>query len=440
MKLSTTILSATLLAGALALAGCGGSSDSGGSGGMDDMSTPEEQCKADGGALDDGECKSADDLIAEREAKEKMEADEQAAADRKQANENAMKLFDTLSAAHDHVAVSETLGDSLPTETQGYDPKKAVKKAMAGFNYTEFATVKSGKTVHVLRYNTMGDGKSTAFDVALPGGANVSMSKYIAGSQFATSGNPKDHKVTATAATPVRVSGTYQGASGTYTCTGAQVAGACISQMTNDGIKLGGTSTWSFTPNEGAMVQVADTEYVEFGWWLNENATNEDTDHARIESFAQTHGGSAPVAVGATVGTASYNGLAAGKAVVYSPVGGNNVSGAFTADVTLSADFDKKMISGQVGGFMVGDEQPNWSVTLEETDLGDGGTWAKSDKGTVWSINDVAADAGGMWQGSLHSQKGPVGGAAFIPTEAVGGFSSNYGSVGHMVGAFGAEQ
>ena len=228
-----------------------------------------------------------------------------------------------------------------------------------------------------------------------------------------------------------RTSGTFAGASGSYTCTSVN----CTSQPAgNDGgIVL--TGTWTFTPNNGAMAMTADTEYQHFGWWLRKADTGY-TVHVFSGSM-----GDAITDLGELTGTATYTGPAAGKYSIYDagPKGGH-----FTAEVELKAKFgdgtDVGTISGMVDNFM-GDTagMDTWEVTLPELDLSATGGFAASDsveddERPVWSIDGSAGAAGGgMWSGSLYAAD--TGGT---PQAAAGTFMAEHDDIGNMRGAFGA--
>ena len=69
--------------------------------------------------------------------------------------------------------------------------------------------------------------------------------------------------------------GTYNGAMGTYRCNGTAECTVDINAMGKiSGIGEG----WIFTPDAGATSDVADADYLHYGFWLKKT-TDEDGDH-----------------------------------------------------------------------------------------------------------------------------------------------------------------
>ncbi len=272
----------------------------------------------------------------------------------------------------------------------------------------------------------------------------------IASDSFASGSGFEDHT---TAANDVaRISGTYDGATGYYHCqqTGAI---ACRSQVDGEGgITLVGG--WSFEPNKGVMASTPDAEYVIFGWWSREVSAGVD-----VATFAQRVGGTTDLsgqANAALTGTAEYLGGAAGKYSINEPVEGNPEAGAFTANAKLTAKFgnatDGGTISGMLYGFMAGGMTKDWTVDLKgpgtaaEASISTGGFGTPATPAadgtdtarTVWTIGGSAAAATGSWSGDFYYDTATKQTAANTPMTAAGTFSSEYGNVGRMVGAFGA--
>ena len=423
MKISTTILSATLLAGALALAGCGGSSS--GDGNMDDMPSAEDQCKA---IYIDGECKTPEDLKAEGAEEEGQRRDEEAAAAKRQAD--AKKFHGLLSApgAAVDVAQPENLAIAGSTyETQiGAAENGAYDKAM----------------IRIMIGNTMGSSTQAAEvggqrDMAnsvliMPGNA-----KHVMGSGFATGQNERK-----THDEDDEVGGSYMGAQGKYTCTG----GECTSQRTANGIQLGavsgGSGAWTFVPGPNSKYSIPDANYAQYGWWIDETAA---TTTARVGAWYTNNAGAeiANLDVSGSSGTASYTGQAIGVAAYYHSLGGDtNAGGAFTADAMLSANFDTNKLSGSITNFDVGGHNPDWSVALGSAGITPGSS-AVSGGTTTWTVGGTAGTArldaanGGGWTAKFYDIPGDD---AHQPTGVAGGFKAQYDSDGYMVGAFGAEQ
>ena len=405
------------------------------------------------------------------EAQARMDA-EQAAKDKAMAAE-ARKLASRLDA---HPLFFYNAGESL-TATQMYGkPATATTSAISGGNPnfkaenstvlgmldgwsgTELmSTSADGSVTDVLIVYTnvepdetvpFAQWAGTATGVTWANGAvtvAAGNSALIVASPFATGSGTKTHEHTidtdtTAGADAFQTSGTFAGASGTYTCAG----GTCTSAVagSDGGVILGGTGTWTFTPNNGAMAHQANSEYQHFGWWLRKA----DSGYA-VHAFSGSMGDTAISALGEVGGTATYTGPAAGKYSIYDsgPKGGH-----FTATVELKADFETAgtggtlgTISGTVDNFM-GDTagMDTWMVTLPELDLTATGTFAVADAAnvtdaekTTWSIDgeDGAQGTSSVWSGSLRSAD--TGGT---PQAAIGTFSADYGLVGNMRGAFGA--
>ena len=259
---------------------------------------------------------------------------------------------------------------------------------------------------------------------------------------------------------PVMVRGTYQGAPGKYTCSAATCTAAV---GTSGAIDLGGQ--WYFVHDSGAMTSKADANYLYFGWWLNKDKDGEPTAASAFTGVA----GTAPAAisgVNAIVGNATYTGKAAGKFALSNPLDGTGDAGHFTADATLNAKFSGTGagISGTINNFMANDKAVSWSVALNNRTLAgdtvgaapannigsDGAITSAPDyatatpnvddsKTTVWSIDGNAAPASGTWSGQMYDEaQGTATDGSDVPTTVIGTFQSEFGSIGSMVGGFGA--
>ncbi len=259
-------------------------------------------------------------------------------------------------------------------------------------------------------------------------------------------------------ATEILVPGTYHGASGTYRC-----IGTCTATVTATGISL--SDAWSFAHGAGAMVSVADANYLFFGWWLTKDKDDMPTAASAFTGTA----GTAPTAltgVNAIVGSATYSGHAAGKYAINDPLNGGD-AGHFTADATLTAKFSGSGagITGTIDNFMANDKAVPWSVALNNRTFATGATEAIPTPGnnisetgaitsldnttvtpnvndsrtTVWSIDGNAAPASGTWTGQMYDEaQGAATDGSNVPTTVLGRFQSEFGSTHSMVGAFGA--
>lgn len=300
--------------------------------------------------------------------------------------------------------------------------------------YTDIAAPKAVPFGDVYTLDTNGDlANATVIDAA-------NRSKVKA-SAFMHTGR-KNHDPDPAETTDIAmVRGTFNGASGEYRCV-ASSATACASHDAGNGVvRLEGT--WIFDPDSGAMAMQADAAYAYFGWWLNKGTT-EGVEAGVFHGVTDSTPASleAPTSIDALGGMATYKGGAAGKYAIkpgLSPASG----GHWTADATLTAEWGAAdapgTISGMVDNFMAGGQSMDWSVKLGKTALTTTGTFdsATGDPatgdGVVWTIGGVDGAEAGAWSGGLRAE-----GDNNVPTLATGQFSATHGTVGHMLGAFGA--
>ncbi|MYD99796.1 MAG: hypothetical protein F4Y03_00755 [Alphaproteobacteria bacterium] len=242
-----------------------------------------------------------------------------------------------------------------------------------------------------------------------------------------------------------RVRGMFNGAAGEYRCTAA-TATACASLESSAGVRLVGT--WVFDPDSGAMAMMVDPSFAYFGWWLNKGTT-EGVEAGVFHGVTDLTGNdaqlAAPTDISALGGTATYTGAAAGKYALNPGLSAAS-GGHWTADATLTADFGNETapgtISGMINNFMAGGASMDWSVALGSTVLAGGGVFDTAtdtsgdtaDNAVVWTIGGVDGAEAGIWSGGLRAE-----GDNGVPTLATGMFSATHGTVGHMVGAFGAD-
>ena len=307
-----------------------------------------------------------------------------------------------------------------------------------------FLDTEAGEAIHSLIRATVG---TATGDYALGGSADATGDPAAStdiGGFPATGTESYDNTDT--------VSGTYLGASGTYTC--VLDAGCMAAAAGAAGTDL--TAGWTFTPNAGAMLQQEDSAYLQFGWWV------------RMDKDGPTHAGAfysssatelaavteTVINTGALVGEATYTGKAAGKFAISDPLRpANDDAGHFTADAMLTADFkdastdntNQSTLSGTIDNFRLNDgsENPGWSVALQETmfvDADDKFMTAATpdDDQTVWSIGDGSGAASGAWEAQLYDEAADDG--SNVPTTVIGSFSSGIGTTHSMVGAFGANK
>ncbi len=184
--------------------------------------------------------------------------------------------------------------DTAYTSAQAGDP--ASLAANNGFSGTMLTWSNSGKADTMTVYTDIAASASRLFSEVHGGGTQVLDPGDIAhtgvtGTAFEgrTAGqvtHAPNAKVTTASTTNdlVRLSGMYKGATGSYTCTPG--SGACATRISATGVTFvdsGATTGWMFTANDGAMVSVADSSYMTFGWWMRDDKTSADIlDHVAV--------------------------------------------------------------------------------------------------------------------------------------------------------------
>ena len=236
-------------------------------------------------------------------------------------------------------------------------------------------------------------------------------------------------------------SGTYAGASGTYSCSGSE--GECTATVGDNGIALSSAGTWTFTPGAGQKYAEPDGEYLEFGWWKREDNDGEAT-HATAYIRPVGLGNPVPLTTTHTGGTAIYDGKAAGLFAISDPIRSqDDDSGHFTANAVLTATFtgEDSKLKGEITGFRLNGSStdPGWSVTLNERTASSGTFTGPST--TEWSIGDNQkfAKAGG-WSVSMYNNPDDERDGNAAPDLVAGTFHSVGSNTHQMRGAFGAER
>ena len=232
--------------------------------------------------------------------------------------------------------------------------------------------------------------------------------------------------------------GTFGGADGKYSCTGAAAADCQIVVATDGAVTP--TGTWKFTAVMGAMIALADADYLYFGWWVE--APGED-DQA-FQTFAGATGAGLAQFTGGNVlaldGKATYQGAAAGVYVLRDIGSGAELgadSGEFTATAGLSVNFadasQAGFIDGSITDFMddAGESMNGWRVTLEDIFLTAGNSAFSGE--TSAEIGPETAGSG-TWSGAFFGD-GAV--ATDLPMAVAGQFDADFPGA-RIAGAFGA--
>ena len=260
--------------------------------------------------------------------------------------------------------------------------------------------------------------------------------------------------------------GTYNGAMGTYRCNGDT---DCTVTLDAKGAIIGISGEWIFTPDPGATSDVADAEYLQYGFWLMRTTKDGATTYNEVETFAEATGilETDVSNIQEIQGTAAYEGGSVGVYVknVLDNQGGivSATSGHFSADVALTANFgggslpinNQYTIEGTVTDFVLQhDEENDWAVGLGLADFSGrdadaGNEPGESGPGSSWTnvFNGVATGdstaAPGSWNGMFHGVAGDVGTAPEVvnttPAAVVGEFDANF-TDGTAAGGFGANK
>ena len=245
--------------------------------------------------------------------------------------------------------------------------------------------------------------------------------------------------------------GTFHGVAGTYECT----TPPCTVSTANDGMISSTGGTWTFTLDSAlaaeTMIDLPDAGHLYFGWWLKEPADSDGS-----YAFRTFSGGTVPFAVGQKftsgnndelLGTASYQGRAAGRYVTKDFTGGvlsGGTAGVFTAAATLAANFggddiavnDQFNIRGSVTEFMdAGSGTPleGWSVTLNKVDLAPGSASFGGTAGGTTTATLGGVTGTGTWEGAFFGNARADG----MPGSVAGVFDAHLPAA-HISGGFGA--
>ena len=261
-------------------------------------------------------------------------------------------------------------------------------------------------------------------------------------------GTPEDESMAA-----AEIMGTYEGAMGTYKCNADSAS--CTVTVDGEGVvsAVSNADDWIFIPADGATVDVADTEYLQYGFWLKRSTDAEGVvTYNEVETFAGAATGLPASGTTADVeGTASYSGDAVGVYVhhVLSEGGGtvaSSTAGHFTADVSLMAAFggddvavaNQDRLTGTINNFMLsGGEANDWSVALVSD--GDPNTAdVQPDTDGTLAGTAMGGSGAGSFSAVFHGDTDDGDGNNTVqPSAVVGEFNAGFRN-GVAAGAFGA--
>ena len=247
------------------------------------------------------------------------------------------------------------------------------------------------------------------------------------------------------------VAGTYNNAPGTYRCDGGA---DCTVMLDGDGMITAMSDGWVFTPDEGATSDVADADYLHYGFWLKRTTDEDGLTYNEVETFADSSI-DASDNVSSVEGTATYDGGAVGVYVMkhaYDPGTGDladATSGHFKADASLTANFgggsipadDHNTITGTIDKFVLQHEEENeWSVALGGDITASDGTASGTAKGDVMGEDgSFSATFHGPVASIDHDDDIDTPNIIPQPHTVVGEFNSVFDN-GSVAGAFGARK
>jgi len=426
MRISKLLMPAATLAGALALAGCGGGSDTPAAAAVDP--DPEEQTCEERGLL---EGPNGCETQAQRDARMREAG---AAGARNEGLANALvtaieeRIEDGSFMFEEDEDVFKDLDD---------DDKNSAKLVAQGkpFNeeYDPGEYLGAGNV-----YTLSANGTGTADDETLTldwNAGDLAKSDTFAQSNAA----PKDHS------DEPSFDGTYHGVDGTFRC----INGACTSTRSSDGLVLVGT--WTFTP-EDPEARVTASDLAVYGWWVDRTGSSGLIHDVQLYRTLGT--GVAPsTGLDARIGSAKFEGSALGK---YAFKGSSSDHGHFTAKASLTADFgddasDGTSLSGEITDFKVGDDEADrkWTVKLQKnasaldaaiTTARGGGLGFSGE--TLWEIDGdepLLNTTRGDWAADLYTNAADSNiETTAHPDVVVGGFDAAHDNA-LMIGSFGAE-
>ena len=296
----------------------------------------------------------------------------------------------------------------------------------------------------------------TAVNVIADNFALVMSDDFAAGSGKTTALTfDADKASTTTVNESSKVAGTYDGAPGTYQCTGNTDCTVELTRNDKGMVSITAATNWVFIPDDRARVYVIDPVYTSYGVWLKRTTDADGVlTYNMVDTFAMGDGTTMASDVTAVAGTASYTGSALGVYVHNVLDSGGEIasatSGSFMADAMLTASFGQsvddtdtdgvdegmliapahlKTITGTIDNFeLAGGEAQSWSVELSRGDMG-----AIKDAGTFSGKTKGGGAEGGEYSGTFY---GPTA-AGTAPSDVSGEFTANFLN-GHVAGGFGA--
>ena len=259
------------------------------------------------------------------------------------------------------------------------------------------------------------------------------------------------------------VAGTYDGAMGTYRCNGTAL---CSVTVNDEGEITAMSDGWIFTPDTGVKVDVPDSDYLHYGFWLMKTT---DKDGVLTYNEVETFAGASVAASDGTqldtvTGSASYSGDAVGvyvKNVYVASTDGKQeidyaTSGHFIADANLTAYFSQTLddtettpdeagqfapnllntITGSISNFVLsGGESNEWAVNLQ----GERADGENTFSGTANGGGAAGTFSGTYYGATPETESATDSTTRVAPGSVAGEFNANF-SNGSVAGAFGADK
>ena len=222
--------------------------------------------------------------------------------------------------------------------------------------------------------------------------------------------------------------GSFDNVPGTFTCLTTE--GCSVDITGTDG--LYSADTWSFVPDDsGATVATTrlDGDYLQIGWWM------EEPDLAAGDyKFSRFYGGGDPYTtdqIASIMGTATYEGPAAGIFAERTRELDTANHGTFRADAVLEADFVNSTIDGTISKFVLSDGSyretlPDWQVVLVERMTTDSRV-NNPDNGSIEGKADGRPWGEGMWESEFYGNGGTRGLPSQQPRHVAGQFNAEFG-------------
>ena len=453
---------AALLAGMLALAGCGGGSGS----------TPEPKCP-DGQTGTPPDCKAA-----------MMDDDKSSpglvAADVKAAIEDYEPKADRpASLLSGEPTIKVESGDVKVTLRQSNGQQLTSKNAafpVSGWSGDSFefdhgdygkqagtvisnikAPTSTGRTYDLYFKDEDGgddDGPGIKTGISATGGSGLNDEGSLTlASSLTTAAYFKDvvatKDTTRNIAADGSLKGKFSGVDGTYKCGSGTDCTIRISGVDDKGITITGTLTFEPTLAEGAELSSIfvegtpkdDDDYLWFGYWMSGSDHDIYTDAGEMGYQPSTYANTSNV-------TATYKGASGGY---YTH---DTNAGEFAAKASLTAVFGTgganteaaagsahNGITGTISDFVAtsgGADISSWKLTLGKASTMNGETRTQFASTTVSGVTTSPDAAAGKWSASFHALD-TADDADGTPDAVTGQFTGNFGAGSHVAGAFAAE-